>query len=74
MSLKSAALFSLFTGVSFIDLQRAATRQQPVRGTTPSALEVAQSTRFAPAAQVSLALTEPVAVAAIDILAHNEAA
>jgi hypothetical protein len=51
MSLKSGVLLSLFSGVSFTDLQRAATRSEPVRG--PSAADVAHATRFAPSAQIS---------------------
>ena len=48
MSLKSGALLSLFSGVSFTDLQRAATRRMPDRNAvSPTAAAVAYATRFA---------------------------
>lgn len=60
MSLKSAALFSLFSGVSFTDVQRAATRHTPrSRGSSPTAEDIAHATRFAGPAQVSTGLPAP---------------
>jgi hypothetical protein len=54
MSLKSGVLFSLFSGVSFADLQRASTRSTPQRlAGSPSPADVAYATRFAGPAQVS---------------------
>ena len=59
MSLKSGALLSLFSGVSFTDLQRAATRRMPDRNAvSPTAAAVAYATRFAGPSQVSVAVTE----------------
>jgi hypothetical protein len=61
MSLKSGVLLSLFSGVSFTDLQRAASRSNPKRlADSPSAADVAHATRFAGPAQVSTGT--PVAV------------
>lgn len=57
MSLKAGALFSLFSGVSFTDLQRAASRGHHTRETGPSAVDIAYTTRFAPAAQISVDIT-----------------
>lgn len=54
MSLKSGVLMSLFSGVSFTDLQRAASRRDTARKAgSPSAADVAYATRFAGPSQVS---------------------
>ena len=54
MSLKSGVLLSLFSGVSFTDLQRAARRPDAARAaSSPSAADVAHATRFAGPSQVS---------------------
>lgn len=54
-SLKSAVLFSLFSGVSFGDLQRAARhhRANGRDGTQPSARDIAYAARFAAPAQAT---------------------
>lgn len=57
MSLKSGVLCSLFTGVSFGDLQRAARGNgKPVKSPSPQA--IAHASRFAGSAQISLAVNE----------------
>ena len=54
-SLKSGALLSLFSGVSFGDIQRAAGRRDAKRfASYPSAEDVAHATRFAGPAQISI--------------------
>ena len=57
MSLKSGALLSLFTGVSFTDLQRAATRPSP-QANAPTVADIAHATRFAGPSQVSVAVND----------------
>ncbi len=54
-SLKSAVLFSLFSGVSFSDLQRAARqhRASGQAGQQPSARDIAYAARFAAPAQAT---------------------
>lgn len=53
LSLKSDSLFSLFNGVSFADVQRAATHRDPGRHAEPSPQDVARATRFAAPSQIS---------------------
>ena len=61
-ALKSGALLSLFSGISFGDIQRAAVRGHANRfSAAPSAEDVAYATRFAGPAQVSIANARQVA-------------
>ncbi len=61
-SLKSGALLSLFSGVSFSDIQRAAGRRDVTRfASYPSPEDVAHATRFAGPAQVSIEAARKVA-------------
>jgi hypothetical protein len=60
-SLKSAVLFSLFSGVSFADLQRAARqREQGQVAPYPTAEDVAHAARFTAPAQASVQASAPV--------------
>ena len=68
-SLKSGALLSLFSGVSFGDIQRAAGRRDAKRfASYPSPEDVAHATRFAGPSQVS---TEAARKFAEDTIAYE---
>lgn len=55
-SLKSGALLSLFTGVSFADLQKAATHNDPRRfAEYPAPVDLARAVRFSAPSQVAIA-------------------
>lgn len=76
MSLKSGVLLSLFSGVSFADLQRSArsTSDAMPKAGSPSAADVAYATRFAGPAQISTATPVTKMSAANDAARVSDAA